>query len=1548
MNLIKYFLFFSLLFLSTFFSNSVVIATGSTFKLLGTTGNSTTSATNGLYNTPRGLDLDSGGNIFVADSGNYRIQKLNSTGAYITKVGSNGTANLQFKTPYDVAVDSLGYVYVADWGNHRIQKISNDLTTHIWTIGGPTSGSADGQFKYPSGIAIDSNDNVYVADSQNYRIQKFDKDGNFLGKWGQYGLSNQEFSYYVHSITVDSNDNVWALVQTTRRIYTFNSSGQFISSRTLTAADGISALNSPEGIDIDSSGNIYIADGNNTRVIKLNSNFVYQGHLGGFAYSRGIVVDNTGKIFMTDNHRLRRLDYTGVVYQATSVAPSLDLINLVTNLKAESDGIYGLFAATATSMRLKYSNGLTLSDFSMTLSSDSDFTSVNGSSDQALGKAYVHNLIGTTGVAATHTLYVPIPSGKSSTSVFICPNADSLENVNLSCPGGVSRTAGSYTESFGNITVSLVSNLGDNVGYWKIAGMTGSGGLAEGISTYSGSGSGTVENPYVVSTCSELQELKDNRSSHYVLAGDIDCSATIGWNGGNGFIPIGTYDLPFTGSLSGSSDYEISNLHIAITANYAGLFGATMNASISDIHLTNLDLTKYNNTYDYIGGLIGYMTGGTITNSHVQGILEQLNNDAYHNTWYVGGLIGYLYGGTITDTYTDVDITLIKGYHSNIGGFVGYSRGTVLIEDSYTNGFVITAAASYDVGAFVGFAIENTTINRCYATGDVSVGINILVGEGDNYDVGGFAGGVGNGTTSDIPGTSTISNSYYTGNVLNNGEDIYTTGGFVGTVYDGGVVTNSYTTANVTVVNPSFNDINGPNETGGFVGLTRQRNSSTEPTITNCYATGSIDVGTGATEVGGFVGEHRNGVISNSYSTSNITVQHTGDETAYATDIGGFVGDMYARMIEDSFATGNITHVGEVYNVGGFVGYTDGDITIERSAAFGNVTGYDNVGGFAGYLRASFSVPSERPIVNDSFARGNATSINVDYEPMTGGFIGNPASVILNNTYSTGVPTALDPLYLGGYSGDFGAYSITSSYWDMQTSTLATDFIATGYTTAQMKDQANFIGWDFTNIWSINPAINDGYPYLGFMELGLENITLSEGTLDSSFDKFDYSYTSTLNGVDEINFTIDFDNPLIAGLTINGVPVQNSVLSPAFSLIAGENVFEVVLTTRVAPGVNSLSSYTYYITIQNGDVVVPPVEPPVEENNDNEPNNTYYPAPVSNEVDNKPEPAIPPVEEPPIVDEEPKDIINEQEVKSKFIFTPELQVGSAFITLLILEGIAAKIGLLKGNLWFAIVAIVDKVKKRRPWGIVYDSFDKKNLSRAILRVFDLNSDKLQDTVVTDGLGIFKLNLNPGRYKIEVSRMGYNFPSKVILTNVDGDKINVYRGGTYSVAEMNETVMMSIPIDKEEVEGFRKLLINISNIFEKFIQYFSPILLTFGLIYSMYIYSQNNNFWNLFVVLSYALVILVKILLTVISRKIYGIVKDVNGNKLENILIGLYDEEFDKLIMETRTNEKGEYNFVVQSKPYYLKIHNVNNKEKYKVDYNQNENVTLVNKDLTIS
>lgn len=129
----------------------------------------------GGFNFPVGLTVDGSGNVYVAETGNNRVQKLSPGEAFVFQIGrsdeASGSANGEFSSPNDVALDSDGNIFVTDSGNNRVQKF-NSSGTYVSKFG--STGTGDNQLSTPSGIAIDANNDIYVVDNGNNRVVKYE------------------------------------------------------------------------------------------------------------------------------------------------------------------------------------------------------------------------------------------------------------------------------------------------------------------------------------------------------------------------------------------------------------------------------------------------------------------------------------------------------------------------------------------------------------------------------------------------------------------------------------------------------------------------------------------------------------------------------------------------------------------------------------------------------------------------------------------------------------------------------------------------------------------------------------------------------------------------------------------------------------------------------------------------------------------------------------------------------------------------------------------------------------------------------------------------------------------------------------------------------------------------------------------------------------------------------------------------------------------------------------------------------------------------------
>ncbi len=264
----------------------------------------------GNFSYPKGIIADSLGNIYVADSGNHRIEKFDSSGTFITKWGSYGSGDTQFINPSDVAIDSSDNVFVLDGGNRQVKEFDSS-GTFITKWG--SSGSGNGQFNNPKGITIDSSDNIYVADTDNNRIQEFDSSGTFITKWGGiWGYNNGQLKS-PQGISVDYSNNIYVADLYNYRIQKFDSSGNYIT-QWGSGGSGDGQFNPVYDVTVDSLGNIYTVDGNN-RIQKFDSSGNYitkfgeNGSCNGqFSSPQGILVTPTGDLYISDtnNHRIQK------------------------------------------------------------------------------------------------------------------------------------------------------------------------------------------------------------------------------------------------------------------------------------------------------------------------------------------------------------------------------------------------------------------------------------------------------------------------------------------------------------------------------------------------------------------------------------------------------------------------------------------------------------------------------------------------------------------------------------------------------------------------------------------------------------------------------------------------------------------------------------------------------------------------------------------------------------------------------------------------------------------------------------------------------------------------------------------------------------------------------------------------------------------------------------------------------------------------------------------------------------------------------------------
>lgn len=307
---------------------------------------------------PNAVAVDGAGNLYIADTSNMRIRKVNPAGIITTVAGSGSCCNegdggpatsAQLQFPSSVAVDGAGNFYIADSGYNRIRKVNSaGIITTIAGNGSPgytgDGGSAtQAELANPGGVAADGSGNLYFADTVSLRLRKVSAAGIITtvagGGTGDSGLAVFGLLSAPWGIARDSAGNTYIADTGNNRVRKVAASGVITTvagvGTTGYSGDGgpgISAqLNAPEGLALDASGNLYIADTYNFRVRRLDTsgNMTTVAGNGSYGYTGdgdpavnaqfgapwGLAVDSSGNLYISDAGYgvVRKVNASGII-----------------------------------------------------------------------------------------------------------------------------------------------------------------------------------------------------------------------------------------------------------------------------------------------------------------------------------------------------------------------------------------------------------------------------------------------------------------------------------------------------------------------------------------------------------------------------------------------------------------------------------------------------------------------------------------------------------------------------------------------------------------------------------------------------------------------------------------------------------------------------------------------------------------------------------------------------------------------------------------------------------------------------------------------------------------------------------------------------------------------------------------------------------------------------------------------------------------------------------------------------------------------------------
>ncbi len=254
------------------------------------------------FANPSAAVVDASGNLYVVDTNDSVIQKFNASGNYVTQFNGSDPSNVQFSFPVGIAIaSSTGDLFVADTQNNRIEELtSSGVYVNQWST--PYT---------PEYITISPITGImYVTDNADGLVYEYDQTGNSIASWGTYGTDPGDFQD-PQGIAIDKTGNIFVADDVNQDVQEFASTTAYIGTLGAGIGTGSGQFQSPYGITIDNSGNIYVTDNVTDNVQKFDGTGTYITQWGSpspsvytvsseFGDPISVTTDTSGNVYVVD------------------------------------------------------------------------------------------------------------------------------------------------------------------------------------------------------------------------------------------------------------------------------------------------------------------------------------------------------------------------------------------------------------------------------------------------------------------------------------------------------------------------------------------------------------------------------------------------------------------------------------------------------------------------------------------------------------------------------------------------------------------------------------------------------------------------------------------------------------------------------------------------------------------------------------------------------------------------------------------------------------------------------------------------------------------------------------------------------------------------------------------------------------------------------------------------------------------------------------------------------------------------------------------------